>query len=217
MEIDRRLATADIRSSTSGMFLLYYLVETLRIQPAYLDYVSAYWVFAAIPIVWGCTAGSHSKSIFAGAMRSIALFFNVGIICFIVMKFPDDDTISGALMISGSFHVLYFYREIIRVWDEFKDNRSVRSVVYLAIGIVPFAFASLYSATSLSTDCFSDEVKPVETLYFSYVTLTTLGYGDIVPLGMCRVVAMTEAVVGYIMLGMGVVAIGAHINPEKPE
>jgi voltage-gated potassium channel Kch len=39
-------------------------------------------------------------------------------------------------------------------------------------------------------------------LYYSVVTLTTLGYGDVVPASpTAQVLAMCEVVLGYVMLG----------------
>lgn len=40
--------------------------------------------------------------------------------------------------------------------------------------------------------------------YFSIVTFTTLGYGDFRPVEECRLVAATEAIVGYIYFGLTV-------------
>ena len=37
------------------------------------------------------------------------------------------------------------------------------------------------------------------SLYFSGATLLTIGYGDIIPLGLGRFVALTEALIGYIL------------------
>ena len=42
------------------------------------------------------------------------------------------------------------------------------------------------------------------TLYFSIVTFTTLGYGDMQPLPSMRLYAGAEAIMGYIYLGLGV-------------
>ncbi|MFC7372321.1 ion channel [Fictibacillus iocasae] len=38
-----------------------------------------------------------------------------------------------------------------------------------------------------------------ETIYFSASTLFSLGYGDILPVGFGRVIAITEAMIGYIL------------------
>lgn len=39
----------------------------------------------------------------------------------------------------------------------------------------------------------------VHSIYFSGVTLLTIGYGDIVPIGIGRLVAMVQALIGYIL------------------
>ena len=43
----------------------------------------------------------------------------------------------------------------------------------------------------------------LECLYFSVVTFTTLGYGDIHPVSdIGRIIVITEVSIGYIMLGL---------------
>lgn len=39
----------------------------------------------------------------------------------------------------------------------------------------------------------------VHSIYFSGVTLLTIGYGDIVPIGIGRIVALVEALIGYLL------------------
>lgn len=39
----------------------------------------------------------------------------------------------------------------------------------------------------------------VHSIYFSGVTLLTLGYGDLAPVGIGRVIAISEAMIGYIL------------------
>ena len=55
------------------------------------------------------------------------------------------------------------------------------------------------------------------TLYFSFVTLTTLGYGDIVPTSAAaRIVALVEVITGYMMLG-GLLGIFANKMARRAE
>ena len=55
------------------------------------------------------------------------------------------------------------------------------------------------------------------TTYFSVVTLTTLGYGDIVPLSaFARIITLSEVVIGYVMLG-GLLGIFANKMARRAE
>jgi hypothetical protein len=46
------------------------------------------------------------------------------------------------------------------------------------------------------------------SLYFSMVTFTTLGYGDIVPHGSMRLIAASEALVGIFLSGLFIFCLG---------
>lgn len=52
------------------------------------------------------------------------------------------------------------------------------------------------SDTQITGDYFD---KLVASLYFSAVTLFSVGYGDIVPIGVGRLLAVIEALIGYIL------------------
>ena len=55
------------------------------------------------------------------------------------------------------------------------------------------------------------------TIYFSVVTLTTLGYGDIVPTSaLARLVVLAEVIIGYVMLG-GLLGIFANKMARRAE
>lgn len=41
----------------------------------------------------------------------------------------------------------------------------------------------------------------LDDVYFSFVTYTTVGYGDLVPVGPIRFIAVTEALNGFVLLG----------------
>jgi hypothetical protein len=72
--------------------------------------------------------------------------------------------------------------------------------VYLIVGLI-WAFAYILVA-SLNPHAFSssnpnEQMVRFQALYFSFITLTTTGYGDIVPVSkIARLLAMTEAVAG---------------------
>jgi rhodanese-related sulfurtransferase/voltage-gated potassium channel Kch len=50
----------------------------------------------------------------------------------------------------------------------------------------------------------------VSSLYFSFVTATSVGYGDIVPIGFARVIAVGEAVAGLLVFGAVIAKLVSH-------
>lgn len=73
--------------------------------------------------------------------------------------------------------------------------------VYVLFGIV-FAFWYVAVDNFPNTDVFAEgEVGPGTHIYFSYVTLTTLGYGDLSPVGYVpRALVVFESLLGQIFL-----------------
>ncbi|MEX0350956.1 MAG: ion channel [Paracoccaceae bacterium] len=84
------------------------------------------------------------------------------------------------------------------------------------IQVVPFLFASVYGAFGYNDHCVIGAEKPSDVLYFSYVTFTTVGYGDLQPIGLCRAVAVAEAIMGYVLLGLFVAASIASYTRTHP-
>ena len=75
-------------------------------------------------------------------------------------------------------------------------------IVFFAI-IVGFGSTYHGLATLTETGCFTNSSEPITSIpYLAVVTLSTLGYGDISPIGACRVIAATEALVGVFVLPM---------------
>jgi uncharacterized protein YjbI with pentapeptide repeats len=67
------------------------------------------------------------------------------------------------------------------------------------ISVVTAVFAILYTLVGVD---FGPNRTVFSPLYYSIVTLTTLGYGDVVPAtGPAQIVAAAEAILGYVSLG----------------
>ena len=65
--------------------------------------------------------------------------------------------------------------------------------------ILTVLFAGLYSLVEIDYGSHRTVFSP---LYYSIVTLTTLGYGDVVPASVPgQVLAVTQAILGYVGLG----------------
>ncbi len=94
-------------------------------------------------------------------------------------------------------------------WVNLLENCTFVQIVYLwaSIGV---GFAILYyllSFTPQNTLLFL--AKPINhgasdfltVVYFSFVTLTSTGYGDVVPLGISRILAVIEIFLGLVVFG----------------
>lgn len=93
-------------------------------------------------------------------------------------------------------------------------ERPVTVLVASAIVIIICAF--VYSAPDMLVYR-SGENQPasfVQGLYFSMITFTTLGYGDLYPNphGLCRLIAMTEAVAGVCLMALFVVCLAKKFS-----
>jgi hypothetical protein len=92
--------------------------------------------------------------------------------------------------------------------------------VYLLLGLV---WAALYLALD---SVFPGSIKmagsaadrQTELLYFSLITLSTVGYGDIVPLsGMARILTALEGVTGVLYIATTVALLVARFRRESSE
>jgi uncharacterized protein YjbI with pentapeptide repeats len=65
--------------------------------------------------------------------------------------------------------------------------------------LIALGFAAAYGLVDVD---YGDHETQLSPLYYSVVTLTTLGYGDVLPASpAAQIVAMVEVVLGYVMLG----------------
>ncbi len=139
-------------------------------------------------------------------------------------------------MMALSFTILFFaFTGILIAADVFKAKRVTTDAifgtvcVYLMIGLV---WAELYAAIEFfqpgsfnilkylpqSTGYHPEHQNPL-FLYYSFVTLTTLGYGDITPLTPpARAFSYVEAILGQIFVAVSIARIvGLHIAHSNRE
>jgi hypothetical protein len=84
-------------------------------------------------------------------------------------------------------------------------ERPSRTVL-MGVGVV-FLFAFIYSWGVLFDGAVRFAPNYFQSLYFSAVTFTTVGYGDLAPLGVNRLIASLEALIGLFIMPLFVVGL----------
>jgi len=129
------------------------------------------------------------------------------------LKEPDSPvypfTAGGALAITAILIVYCIYcvlRYVLQSRVVTSDHIYAGISVYLMLGL---AFGCLYYLlTVLNADCFAVNSSKLgegtpDLMYFSFVTLATLGYGDITPVTrVARTMAEVEAVAGTLYIAV---------------
>ena len=145
------------------------------------------------------------------------------IISWIILFIHHDSTGLGAL----SWGVLFFSYTTVSVFINIIRGTRVNIetlygavTVYLLIGItytsIYILIESVYpgSFNMISKQGLVYPSRLHDLLYYSFVTLTTLGYGDITPIrAPARILSVSEAVIGQLYLTILVARlVGLHIS-----
>lgn len=62
----------------------------------------------------------------------------------------------------------------------------------------------------------NNPVELIELLYFNFITIITIGYGDLIPVGWGRVFSVTEGIIGVGIFGMFVAALTTKLLSPRP-
>ncbi len=142
----------------------------------------------------------------------------------IVLQFLFD--IEGLHLINIITVFLFYFMSTVIAFEALLSptaidiNKIIGSIsVYLLVGInwaFIYYFAELATPGSFSGYSLDPQGKATlfDLIYYSYVTLSTLGYGDITPLTpVVRALAMIEALFGQFYIAILVaVLVGTHIS-----
>ena len=131
-----------------------------------------------------------------------------------VSKFLNNDILT---MIMGVLNMIFFTYVVIRLITQFVAAKKVSSVVilgsingYLLMGLMLSLFAMIISGIyaqsyySSAIDGYLDLHTNLHTfLYYTFITMATVGYGDIVPItAAARALAVLVAVAGQLYIAV---------------
>ena len=143
-------------------------------------------------------------------IKRLVIFAVLLLIAFLfnrIFSFFNQEVIGAIIFIIGfSLGTIYYY------FNLFKTGRQLHKIEYIISIIFVFfltitMFAVIYAEPIENSDNYFMEFgKPYnitfpDALYFSTTTITTLGYGDITPVGIFRFFVIIEVLMGVIYLG----------------
>jgi Ion channel len=142
---------------------------------------------------------------------SVLLMFGVFIFLLASLFVPNRTLVAAKWGVLAAF----FGLTVIGLFSHLRNARSVdASHLYTAVSIyllLGFQWFALYSAidafdpASILHNNATMTDRPSELLYFSLVTLSTIGYGDVVPLdGEVRMLAALEGITGVLYIAITV-------------
>ncbi|MGF1445868.1 MAG: ion channel [Pikeienuella sp.] len=141
--------------------------------------LSYYILFVALLLMFDTYAAYFDYRIFPGVITAFAL-------CAISFVYFYETTIAVVLLMSRNF--------------EIAPVRLLRDIGISALYTI-LAFAVLYRALGLEGPD-TAQIRPLDHIYFSAVTFSTLGYGDFSPAPPARIWASIQALFGNLHLGM---------------
>ena len=126
--------------------------------------------------------------------------------------------------IRWGFMTVFFALTAAGLFSYLRNSRSVaQAQLYTAVNIY-LLLGLLWAALYLTVDAFSPGAiqvgshsadRQTELLYFSLVTISTIGYGDIVPLsGEVRILAALEGVTGVLYVAITVALLVSRFSQE---
>jgi len=119
----------------------------------------------------------------------------IAVICFIVVKSLIDFIQGGKSHINMRLKESRFSSEI------FYTLLIIYSIVIIGFGLIYFilSFQQIILVEGGELRDVSVIGSLIHSFYFSGVTLLTIGYGDITPIGFGRLIALIQALIGYIL------------------
>lgn len=139
--------------------------------------------------------------------------------------FPDNPFLTElTLLVSQIFYVIFFSIAIVAIAKRISDSEIVDNSVisgsiciYLLLGIIWFFFYQIIYLFDSNAFSHPEEIKGrLSLFYFSFTTLTTVGYGDISPINPFGMTfANLEAIIGQLYPAIIIARLVGLYNPNK--
>ena len=180
-----------------------------------LDYIKD--IFFTAILIFGVSSVSYRK-------HAVAFALCLVIPIFLITWSNKIIVMPGLLLFSDFLAILFFLFLIITILAHISRQDEVTReviygaiIVYLLIGIMwafVYKIMEFLHPGSFNIPDILDSDPRNAMVYYSYTTLTTLGYGDVTPIsGPAKSLAMLEAITGQMYIAVLIARlVGTHIS-----
>ncbi len=110
---------------------------------------------------------------------------------------------SALFLVPLVFTVIILIEGVIHYHNKEGENLLLIGMAFFSIFLMMYTFATIYHLNGLvNYDSGAPVTNFYEVFYFSGVTWTTLGYGDMVPTGMGKILSVIESMMGWVLMSL---------------
>ena len=200
-------------------YLLASIILVFFIGPVAFDYgllsiVNLEILFLVI-LIFSIFLHQHDSKLFKVTVASLI------IILINILFFNNNQSVSQYFLkiLIVSITIVELFREIFKT--KIIDSHIISSAIsiYVLVGIfwyLLFMFLLMIDPDSFDIRNFNPEMVSIDMIYFSFTTLTTLGYGDITPVSYtAKMWSITEAMMGVMFLAVMISRVVSLFGSKK--
>ena len=194
--------------------LLVFLIGPVAFDYGLLSIVNLEILFLVI-LIFSIFLHRHDSKLFKVTVVSLI------IILINILFFDNNQSVSQYFLkiLIVSITIVELFREILKT--KIIDSHIISSAIsiYVLVGIfwyLLFMFLLLIDPDSFYIRNFNPEMVSIDMIYFSFTTLTTLGYGDITPVSYtAKMWSITEAMMGVMFLAVMISRVVSLFGSKK--
>jgi hypothetical protein len=194
--------------------LLVFFIGPVAFDYGLLSIVNLEILFLLI-LIFSIFLHQHDTKLFKVTVVSLI------IILINILFFDNNQSVSQYFLkiLIVSITIVELFREIFKT--KIIDSHIISSAIsiYVLIGIfwyLLFMFLLMIDPDSFDIRNFNPEMVSIDMIYFSFTTLTTLGYGDIIPVSYtAKMWSITEAMMGVMFLAVMISRVVSLFGSKK--
>ena len=194
--------------------LLVFLIGPVAFDYGLLSIVNLEILFLVI-LIFSIFLHRHDSKLFKVTVVSLI------IILINILFFDNNQSVSQYFLkiLIVSITIVELFREILKT--KIIDSHIISSAIsiYVLVGIfwyLLFMFLLMIDPDSFYIRNFNPEMVSIDMIYFSFTTLTTLGYGDITPVSYtAKMCSITEAMMGVMFLAVMISRVVSLFGSKK--